>query len=162
MSTEYVHGYGAIERARLRSQAEFWRRRLVLPGLPYLGGDRVLEIGCGVGAVLSVLAAGFPGLRVAGIDPVASQIGAARQNLVAEAEEQLRQLNMGSLDDFVPGTATQQARLDVAAERLRLLYVGITRAERELILTYNTGRSEKDPNEPAMAFQALKAFVDNN
>jgi DNA helicase-2/ATP-dependent DNA helicase PcrA len=82
------------------------------------------------------------------------------QNLVAEAEEQLRQLNMGSLDDFVPGTATQQARLDVAAERLRLLYVGITRAERELILTYNTGRSEKDPNEPAMAFQALKAFVD--
>ncbi len=81
------------------------------------------------------------------------------QNLVAEAEEQLRQLNMGSLDDFVPGVATAESRLEIAAERLRLLYVGITRAERELILTYNTGRSEKDPNDPALAFQALGAYV---
>jgi DNA helicase-2/ATP-dependent DNA helicase PcrA len=81
------------------------------------------------------------------------------QNLVAEAEEQLRQLNMGSLDDFVPGVATAESRLAIAAERLRLLYVGITRAERELILTYNTGRSESDPNSPALAFQALSAYV---
>ncbi len=83
------------------------------------------------------------------------------RNLVAEAEAQLRQLHMGSLDDFVAGAATAQARLDVAAERLRLLYVGITRAERELILTYNTGRSESDPNGPALAFQALGAFVNS-
>ena len=32
------------------------------------------------------------------------------------------------------------ARIDYAAERLRLLYVGITRAKSELILTWNTGR----------------------
>ena len=83
-----------------------------------------------------------------------------RLNLVAEAEAQLRQLHMGSLDDYRPGVATQQARLDIAAERLRLLYVGITRARRELILTYNTGRQpERDPLGPAVALEALDRFV---
>jgi DNA helicase-2/ATP-dependent DNA helicase PcrA len=38
------------------------------------------------------------------------------------------------------GQATLDARLDYSSERLRLLYVGITRARRELIITYNTGR----------------------
>ncbi len=79
-----------------------------------------------------------------------------RLNLVAEAEAQLRQLYMGTLDDFVAGRATQAARVDLAAERLRLLYVGITRARRELIVTYNTGRQhEQNPLPPALAFGAL-------
>jgi DNA helicase II / ATP-dependent DNA helicase PcrA len=78
-------------------------------------------------------------------------------NLVAEAIAQLRQLAMGSLDDYVTGPATQAARLELAAERLRLLYVGITRARQELIITYNTGRtSDTDPNPPALAFEALR------
>lgn len=81
-------------------------------------------------------------------------------NLVAETQAQLRQLHIGTLDEFMPGKATIQARLDVAAERLRLLYVGITRARRELIVTYNTGRnSDRDPNQPALAFLALHQFV---
>lgn len=79
-----------------------------------------------------------------------------RLNLLAEAEAQLHQLRGGTLDDYLPGQATVDARLDLAAERLRLLYVGVTRARRELIITYNTGRShEKDPNQPALAFRAL-------
>jgi DNA helicase-2/ATP-dependent DNA helicase PcrA len=83
-----------------------------------------------------------------------------RLNLVAEAEAQLRQLHMGTLDDYRPGEATIGARLDLAAERLRLLYVGITRARRELILTYNTGRNyEKQPLQPAIALQALAAYL---
>ncbi len=81
-------------------------------------------------------------------------------NLVAEAEAQLRQLHMGSLDEYEVGKATEAARIDLAAERLRLLYVGITRARRELILTYNLGRNaERDPNQPALAFQALHAYL---
>ncbi len=79
-------------------------------------------------------------------------------NLVAEAQAQLKQLNGGSLDDYVPGRATQQARLDVAAERLRLLYVGMTRARQELIVLYNTGHNaERNPTPPAAAFEALAA-----
>lgn len=79
-----------------------------------------------------------------------------RLNLVAEALKQLDQLSMGTLDEYVEGDATVQARCDIAAERLRLFYVGITRARRELIITYNTGRRhDTDPLEPAVAFQAL-------
>ncbi|MEM7127369.1 MAG: ATP-dependent helicase [Chloroflexota bacterium] len=81
-------------------------------------------------------------------------------NMVEESIEQVRQLHAGSLDTFTLGPATAQARMDIAAERLRLLYVGITRARRELILTYNTGRNpERDPNQPALAFSALMQFV---
>jgi DNA helicase-2/ATP-dependent DNA helicase PcrA len=41
---------------------------------------------------------------------------------------------------YAEGQASQQARLDYVRERLRLLYVGITRAKKELIITWNTGR----------------------
>jgi DNA helicase-2/ATP-dependent DNA helicase PcrA len=83
-----------------------------------------------------------------------------RFNLVAEADAQLRQLDMGTLDEYQPGKATAEARLDLAAERLRLLYVGITRARQELILTYNTGRNyEKQPLQPAVALQALAGYL---
>ncbi|MEM7531683.1 MAG: ATP-dependent helicase [Chloroflexota bacterium] len=78
-------------------------------------------------------------------------------NLLAESIAQIKQLHMGSLDDYQVGEATMEGRIDLGAERLRLLYVGVTRARRELILTYNTGRNpERDPNEPALAFRALQ------
>ncbi|HHY57783.1 MAG TPA: ATP-dependent helicase [Chloroflexi bacterium] len=81
-------------------------------------------------------------------------------NLAAEAEAQLRQLHMGTLDEYVPGRASEQARLDLAAERLRLFYVGITRARRELIVTYNTGRqAEKNPLPPALPFTVLAEYT---
>ena len=59
--------------------------------------------------------------------------------------------------------ATQRARLDYAAERLRLLYVGITRARRELIITWNMGRfaaqNDKLSNQPALPLVALWEYV---
>lgn len=77
-------------------------------------------------------------------------------NLTEEALEQTRQLHMGTLDEYVPGEATREARREYAAERLRLLYVGITRARKELVLTYNTGRfHDRRPNEPALVFKEL-------
>ena len=83
-------------------------------------------------------------------------------NLTAETNAQVRQLHRGTLDEFMAGKATEQARIELAGERLRLLYVGITRARRELIMTYNTGRNaERDPNQPALTFQALHHFVHN-
>ncbi|MEX1020146.1 MAG: ATP-dependent helicase [Litorilinea sp.] len=79
-------------------------------------------------------------------------------NLTAEAMAQLQQLIHGGLDDYAPGAASLAARQAVAAERLRLFYVGITRARRELIVTYNTGRQhESAPLPPAVAFQAMLA-----
>jgi DNA helicase-2/ATP-dependent DNA helicase PcrA len=62
-------------------------------------------------------------------------------NLEAEALAQLAALT--NEQTYRQGQATYQARLDYVAERLRLLYVGITRARKELVLTWNTGRSRE-------------------
>ncbi|MGJ3238992.1 MAG: ATP-dependent helicase [Anaerolineae bacterium] len=59
-------------------------------------------------------------------------------NLEAEALAQLSVLLTGNA--YVEGQATHHARIEYASERLRLLYVGITRARSELIITWNTGR----------------------
>ena len=59
--TEYVHGYGTREQERLVEQAEHWRERLILHGTRLEPGTRLLELGCGVGAVLAVLDREFPG-----------------------------------------------------------------------------------------------------
>lgn len=83
MSDGYIHGFSDDERRRLVEQAELWRERLLVPGLDYQPGDRLLEVGCGVGAVLAVLGETFPGVRLTGVDVVPSQIGAAR-GLLAE------------------------------------------------------------------------------
>jgi DNA helicase-2/ATP-dependent DNA helicase PcrA len=64
-----------------------------------------------------------------------------RLNLEAEALAQLDSLQSGGeYSSYTEGQATRRARQDYARERLRLLYVGITRARRELILSTNTGR----------------------
>jgi DNA helicase-2/ATP-dependent DNA helicase PcrA len=78
-------------------------------------------------------------------------------NLPAEALAQLRAAAAGDYLAYEPSAATRQARLDYAAERLRLLYVGLTRARQELIVTWNTGRS--GDLTPALPFLALQEFT---
>ncbi len=79
-----------------------------------------------------------------------------RDNLNLEAEA-LAQLDWasGPLDaaPYREGPATSRARVDYVRERLRLLYVGITRARRELIITWNTGR--RGDATPSVPFVAL-------
>jgi len=76
-----------------------------------------------------------------------------RLNLQAEALAQLQAL-AGETALPALGRPTEAARLDYAAERLRLLYVGITRARRELFLTWNTGQNGKvTPAVPLLALQ---------
>jgi DNA helicase-2/ATP-dependent DNA helicase PcrA len=76
-------------------------------------------------------------------------------NLEAEALAQLKTVQSSSEYDFYEeGKGTRRARLDYARERLRLLYVGITRARRELVITWNTGRrGEALPAIPLAALQ---------
>ncbi len=79
-----------------------------------------------------------------------------RQRLNLEAET-LAQLQALTSDDayewYEEGQGTWQARLDYIRERLRLLYVGITRAKRELVITWNTGKN--NDKQPALAFLEL-------
>ena len=64
----------------------------------------------------------------------------SRLNLEAEALAQLGVLDDETGADVPEGVATAEARLEYVSERLRLLYVGITRAKKELIVTWNSGR----------------------
>jgi ubiquinone/menaquinone biosynthesis C-methylase UbiE len=79
--TEYVHGYGTREQERLVEQAEHWRRRLIADGTTLGPGTRLLELGCGVGAVLAVLGQEFPGVHLHGLDIEPKQLEYARGHL---------------------------------------------------------------------------------
>jgi DNA helicase II / ATP-dependent DNA helicase PcrA len=82
-----------------------------------------------------------------------------RLNLQAEALAHLNALLTGDTAGFYmeEGIATLQSRLDYAEERLRLLYVGITRARQELTITWNTGR--RGDSQPALPLRALQMFL---
>jgi DNA helicase-2/ATP-dependent DNA helicase PcrA len=78
-------------------------------------------------------------------------------NLEAEALAQLTAaLSTGEYDWYAEGTATLAARADYVRERLRLFYVGLTRAKRELVVTWNTGR--QGDAQPSLAMQALMGW----
>jgi DNA helicase-2/ATP-dependent DNA helicase PcrA len=85
-------------------------------------------------------------------------------NLEAEALAQLDALTGDA--PYREGDASAQARIDFAAERLRLLYVGITRARQELLILWNMGRfhmrGESAEQKPALALIPLSEFVKNH
>ena len=72
-------------------------------------------------------------------------------NLSAEALAQLAALQDGG--DYDEGAASLAARIEYAAERLRLFYVGITRARRALTITWNTGRGNATEAMPLVALR---------
>lgn len=78
----YIHGSSEREQTRLVRQAEILRP-VVLAGLDLQAGERVLEVGCGVGAVLSELAAAEPTLELTGLDRSVEQLAGARKHLDA-------------------------------------------------------------------------------
>jgi DNA helicase-2/ATP-dependent DNA helicase PcrA len=86
-------------------------------------------------------------------------------NLEAEINQKLKALAESNLENLYLeyGFATEQARLEYAAERIRLFFVGITRAKKELIITWNTGdthhKNKKKAN-PSIPFLALSAFLE--
>lgn len=79
-------------------------------------------------------------------------------NLQAEALAQLDSLVFPEFDEgYQEGKASEGARLEYVRERLRLLYVGITRAKQELIITWNTGRRGEALQ--ALPLVALQVFA---
>jgi DNA helicase-2/ATP-dependent DNA helicase PcrA len=83
-----------------------------------------------------------------------------RDKLNLEAET-IAGLDALSANDIIginleEGPATQKARLDYSSERIRLLYVGITRARKELIISHNTGR--RNDCQPALPLVELIHF----
>ena len=81
-------------------------------------------------------------------------------NLPAEALAQLNSFLRQGSTPFSEGEGTQKSRLEYIRERLRLLYVSITRAKQELVITWNTGYSSKYSS--ASALNALSSYYQNN
>ena len=86
-------------------------------------------------------------------------------NLEAEIISRLKALINEDVESlFVDyGPATEKSRIDYGSERLRLLYVGITRAKKELIITWNTGdthHSNSSPLTSSIPFLALKTYLE--
>ncbi|MBE0695994.1 MAG: hypothetical protein IH586_03635, partial [Anaerolineaceae bacterium] len=80
-----------------------------------------------------------------------------RLNLEAEALEQLKTaLSHDEYQWYQEGQGTLGARIDTIRERLRLLYVGITRARKALVVTWNSGRNGEQ--QPALPFLELQDF----
>jgi len=81
LADRYLHGYSRTEQQRLIEQAAYWRSSLILRHSRFKPGTRLLEVGCGVGAVLGELGRAFPGLALQGVDREPRQLAQARRHL---------------------------------------------------------------------------------
>ncbi len=83
-------------------------------------------------------------------------------NLEAEVIAQLEiLLDNNPFNWYQPGHASLEARQELIRERLRLFYVGITRARRWLTVTWNTGRM-MNKNVAALPFLTLLNYLEEN
>lgn len=80
MSARYVHGYDAVEAARLHDQARTLEA-LLHGDTAYPAGATVLEAGCGVGAQTVALARTSPEARITAIDVSAESLAAAERRV---------------------------------------------------------------------------------
>jgi ubiquinone/menaquinone biosynthesis C-methylase UbiE len=76
----YIHGTSPREQQRLIEQAQMLND-LLAANLELHAGERLLEIGCGVGAVLAQIARNQPKARLSGIDISPEQIAGAQRHL---------------------------------------------------------------------------------
>ncbi len=78
-------------------------------------------------------------------------------NLEAETISKITALIKGdSAGMFMPeGFASAESRIEYSSERLRLFFVGITRARQELCITWNTGR--RGDAKQAIPFEAIRS-----
>jgi ubiquinone/menaquinone biosynthesis C-methylase UbiE len=109
----YIHGTSAREQQRLIDQANRLDA-LLKANVELHPGERPLEIGCGVGAVLAGIARTHPEARLSGINISAEQIAGARRHL---GEQGLSDI------ELVVGDATALPWPDGHFDRVRLVWV---------------------------------------
>jgi ubiquinone/menaquinone biosynthesis C-methylase UbiE len=77
-SRGYLHGYSKEEQDRLYQQARFLEGN-VYTSVDFSQQNKILEVGCGVGAQTQILLERFPNLQIQGIDASEKQIARAKQ-----------------------------------------------------------------------------------
>jgi ubiquinone/menaquinone biosynthesis C-methylase UbiE len=109
----YIHGSSDREQRRLIDQAERLDG-LIMANLELHPGERLLEIGCGVGAVLARIATAHPEARLSGLDISPEQIAGARRHLGDQGLSAI---------ELVVGDGAALPWPDGSFERVRLVWV---------------------------------------
>lgn len=99
MADGYIHSFSATEQARLVAQAAFLEP-YIFPTIEFPGCERILEVGCGVGAELQILRRRFPEAKLTGLDCSTSQLAKARDLLTAELASGQIELWQGNAYDL--------------------------------------------------------------
>lgn len=86
MSKKYLHGFNKKEQDRLLHQAEFLEP-YVYSGVDLEFSERLLEVGCGVGAQTKILCRRFPRLKIDGVDFSGDQLQTAKKVLKNELNQ---------------------------------------------------------------------------
>lgn len=99
----YLHGAAASEQRRLEVQSQLLGAAEFLP--PVFAGTRILEVGCGTGAIARAVANSDPSIAVTGVDRESAQLETARQ-LAAAAGLSNLQFLQGDANhlDFAEGS----------------------------------------------------------
>jgi ubiquinone/menaquinone biosynthesis C-methylase UbiE len=109
----YIHGTSPREQQRLIHQAG-QLSELLASNLELHPGERLLEIGCGVGAVLAQIGLEHPEARLSGIDISPEQIEAAQQYLNGLGLNQT---------ELLVGDGAELPWSDGAMDRVRMVWV---------------------------------------
>lgn len=96
---KYVHGFDPTEQKRLIQQAEFLEP-YIYAGVDLEFKNRLLEVGCGVGAQTKILLRRFPNLKVDSVDISSEQLAAARKYLKDEIAHKRVHLYQGNAQNF--------------------------------------------------------------
>ena len=96
---KYLHGFDPVEQQRLIEQAEFLEP-YVYSGIDLEFQERLIEVGCGVGAQSKILLRRFPRLKIDGIDISKDQLSAARKYLKTEIQEKRISLTKQDAQNF--------------------------------------------------------------
>jgi len=97
---EYLHGFDKKEQDRLIHQAQFLEP-FVYAGVDFKKVNRLLEVGCGVGAQSKILLKRFPKLKITGVDFSTAQLHVAAQYLkkpIKDGKVELLQQDAQMLD----------------------------------------------------------------
>lgn len=134
-SSVYIHGYSESEQRRLIRQADILKCG-VFAGLTIKPGAEVLELGCGVGAELAIIARDWPETRLTGVDLDPGHLAAARQYLdglklahpvrLVEADAASLPFDPATFDDVITIWFLEHVRGPerVIAEAMRVLKPG--------------------------------------
>ena len=94
LADDYLHGFNSEEQQRLYKQAKVLEKN-IYPCIDFSGQNKILEVGCGVGAQSEILLKRFAHIQLTGVDASPSQIARAKQHLKKFVKEKRMKLELG-------------------------------------------------------------------